>query len=177
MKLLTTFLTISTISLTYLTAFAANETVMYKKVDKDGNIVFTDKKIPGSKPIKVETDTNVVSTPKATVFRKEPAEKEKTDDNDSVYDTLAIDKPSPNQAVQTVNGNVTVIVGISPKLQPNHQFELLVDGELIVPPQISAYFGLKDLSKGSHTLKVKVTDKATGEEIQSSDSVTFKAYR
>jgi len=155
--------------------FAADEAIMYKKTDKNGNVVFTDKEIPGSKPIKVKTDTNVISRPKPTVFQPQTGT-EPDDNEDNVYQTFEIDKPNNNQAVQTVNGNVTVIANLSPRLQPKHLLQIFVDGEPVGPPQRSLYFALTKIEKGPHQLSLVAIHMDTGEEVQSSESVSFKAY-
>ena len=178
MKIIASLLLINTLFSASMLASAADEAVLYKKVDKDGNVVFTDKPIPGSKEVKVKTDVNVVKRPKPTIKPDPEINQDEgtEDDEEKIYDVLAIDKPSNNQAVQLVGGKFTVIVGISPKLKSGHSLQLYLNGSDRGRPQSSAYFSVTDIGKGSYTLKIAVLDSQTEEIIQSSDSITVMAY-
>lgn len=160
-------------------AGVTKETVMYKKVDKNGKITFTDKPIPGSTPITIKTDTNVVSTPKPQVTQRQPVNN--PDDNSEQepfqYEVLAIDEPSNDEAVRANSGDLNVIVGITPNIQPNHSLQLMMDGSLVGTPQNSPYFSLNNVDRGTHQLAVTVIDKDTKKQIQTSETITFHLLR
>lgn len=157
---------------------SAKETVMYKKIDENGKIIFTDKPIPGSKPITIKTDTNVVSTPKPVREEREeqPSPKganEMPEQDTFQYQVLAIDTPTNDESVTANGGELNVIVGITPNIQPNHSLQLVMDGKAASSPQKIPYFSLKNTASGTHQLAVTVIDDDTGEQIQESDAITF----
>lgn len=157
-------------------AVSAKETVMYKKIDKDGNVVFTDKPIAGSKPITVKTDVNVVSTPKPTY--KAPAQNvpsEYADEEVFQYEVLAIDTPKDDEGVRANDGRINVIVAITPNLQPNHSVQLKMDGNNVGQAQKIPYFNLTEVERGTHQLQAVVIEDGSGETVQSSDTMSFHA--
>lgn len=158
-----------------LNAYSANETVMYKKIDKDGNVVFTDKPIPGSKPVKIKTDTNVVETPKVTLPKRTRPNNNRQDQTQQEfsYDTFAIDAPKNDEAIRANDGNINVVVGLSPRLLPNHSVQLKLDGKDISQAQKVPYFSLSEMERGTHELQAVIVDDETGEEVQNSETITF----
>ncbi|GAA0205646.1 DUF4124 domain-containing protein [Kangiella japonica] len=157
-------------------AVLAKETVMYKKIDKDGNVVFTDKPIPGSKPITVKTDVNVVSTPKPTF--KAPSISQPTemvDEKEFQYEVLAIDTPKDDEGIRANDGRINVIVAVTPNLRPNHSVQLKMDGNNTGQAQKIPYFNLSDVERGTHQLQAVIIDDDSGEAVQSSDTVSFHA--
>lgn len=158
-------------------AYAAKETVMYKKIDEDGNVVFTDKPIPGSKAIKVKTETNVVETPKPS-FRPQITQEKKPEGKDNFkYDVLAIDMPKNDEAVRANAGNINVVVAITPNLQTRHSVQLKLDGQNKGQQQSVPYFTMTEVARGTHQLQAVIVDKETGEEIQSSEAISFHTLR
>ena len=174
LKLFSVVLLVSTGS-----AVVAKETVMYKKVDKNGKIIFTDKPIPGSTPITVKTDTNVVSTPKPQATRRLPTISPEKNNNQEPfkYEVLAIDEPSHDQAVRANSGDINVIVGMTPNIQPNHSLQLVMDGSPVGQPPPSPYFSLNNVDRGTHQLAVTVIDEDTKKQIQTSETITFHLLR
>lgn len=154
---------------------SAKETVMYKKVDKDGKVVFTDKPIPGSKAVTIKTDVNVVKTPKPT-FRKPSTDK--PDDSEKKpfqYKMLAIDTPKDDEGIRANDGNVNVVIAITPNLQEGHSVQLRLDGNDTGQPQKIPYFSLSGVERGTHQLQAVVINDGSGDVVQSSDSISFHA--
>lgn len=158
---------------------AANETVMYKKVDKNGKVTFTDKPIPGSTPITIKTNTNVVKTPKPTLIQRQPKDAPNEDKGEQAfkYEVLSIDSPSNDKAVRANDGDINVIVGITPNIQPQHSLQLLLDGEAVGTAQKGPYFSLNNVNRGTHQLSVKVIDDESKDTVQTSESITFHLLR
>lgn len=158
-------------------ATSAKETVMYKKIDKDGNVVFTDKPIPGSKPITVKTDVNVVSTPKPAY--KAPTLSDSSEADDDVkkfkYEVLAIDTPKNDEGIRANDGRINVIVAVTPNLRPNHSVQLKLDGNNVGQAQKIPYFNLTEVERGTHQLQAMIIDDDSGETVQSSDAISFHA--
>lgn len=149
---------------------------MYKKIDKDGNVVFTDKPIPGSKPITVKTDVNVVTTPKPTYKPpsvNEPAEM--ADEEKFQYDVFAIDSPKDDEGIRANDGRVNVVVAITPNLKPNHSVQLRLDGNSVGQAQKIPYFNLTEVERGTHQLQAEVVEDGSGETVQTTEAISFHA--
>ncbi|PXF64007.1 DUF4124 domain-containing protein [Kangiella spongicola] len=158
-------------------ATSAKETVMYKKIDKDGNVVFTDKPIPGSKPITVKTDVNVVSTPKPAYKAPTISDSSEEDDDEKKfkYEVLAIDTPKNDEGIRANDGRINVIVAVTPNLRPNHSVQLKLDGNNVGQAQKIPYFNLTEVERGTHQLQAMIIDDDSGETVQSSDAISFHA--
>ncbi|NVK21656.1 MAG: DUF4124 domain-containing protein [Kangiellaceae bacterium] len=160
---------------TNIGTLSANETVMYKKVDKNGRVIYTDKPIPGAKPITVKTNTNVISTSKPVVTQKLKLEEEKEETFE--YSVLSIDKPSNDEAIRANDGNLYVIVGISPQLQPNHSVRLQMDGIAIGQAQKVPYFSLSNVDRGTHKLTAVIIDDDSQKILKTSEASSFHMLR
>lgn len=156
-----------------LCAHAADETVMYKKVDENGNVTFTDKPIPGSTLIKVETDVNIVDTPKTNFQIKA----QKDEEQPFQYDVLAIDQPQNDQGVRANDGTINVVVGLTPQLKIEHSLVLKLDGQQYGQRQKVPYFALSGVERGTHDLQVVVMNDDTDEEVQTSQAIKFHALK
>lgn len=173
MRCVTQLVIVSTLlSILPISSDAGNEAVMYKKIDKNGNIIFTDKPLPGSKEVKVDTEKNVVETPK--VKSTYQPRKNKQENQGALYSVLSIDSPKQGDTIINADGNVTMIVGITPKLQPTHQLQLKLNGSVYGAPQDTPYFNIKGLNPGNHSASVVLLEKNTQKELQSTPKVEFK---
>lgn len=160
-----------------LSAAIAEQTVMYKKVDKNGKVIFTDKPIPGSTPITINTNRNIVTTPKAQSISRSTDDDKKENEQSISYDVFSIEKPSHDEGVRANDGNLYVIVAISPQLQPNHSIRLHIDGSQIGQDQKVPYFSLINIDRGTHQLLATIIDDTTQQVIQSSQAVEFHLLR
>lgn len=177
MKLLNSVLLTAVITLISCSGFAAKETVMYKKVDKDGNITFTDQAIPGSQQITVKTDVNVVTTPKPRVLRPNPDASSANQQKPFKYDVLAIDTPKNDEPVRANNGDINIVAGISPNLRRGHSVQLSMDGSAVGSIQKIPYFNLNNVDRGTHKISISVINDDTQEVIQTSEIISFHVLR
>lgn len=177
MKLLYKIFFIGILLIAAFGVLGAKETVMYKKVDANGKITFTDKPIPGAKAIKVKTDTNVVSTPKLRTLNQPRMNAQQTDAKPFKYEVLAIDTPKDDEGVRANDGSVNVVIGVTPNLQPNHSIQLQLDGSKVGQQQKIPYFTLTEVERGTHGLQAVIINDETNEPVQSSDTITFHALK
>lgn len=157
--------------------------VLYKKVDKNGRITFTDKETPGAKKITVNTRKNVLAMPK-----KAPEEYNYEDDLDNdrdkkkkkkpfKYSYLAVESPKNDESIRANDGGIYVVVGITPQLKGSHSVRLLMDGSSVSEDQKVPYFSLSNVDRGTHELQVQIIDDKSQKIIQSSGSSTFHLQR
>lgn len=155
--------------------------VLYKKVDKNGRITFTDKETPGAKKITVNTRKNVLAMPK-----KAPEEYNYEDDLDNdkekkkkpfKYSYLAIESPKNDESIRANDGGIYVVVGITPQLRGNHSVRLLMNGSSVAEDQKVPYFSLANIDRGTHKLQVQIIEDSSQKIIQSSPASSFHLQR
>ena len=149
-------------------ALAASK--IYRTVDEDGNVIFTDIPPRGDEMAKtrtVELDSFNSYQPQGTITLRSPdgrepwiVEDETETDDPSVevnYQFLGITSPTNDATIRDNAGNLRIAAKISPELQPGHRLRLLLDGS---PQQTSRNpdFYLSNVDRGTHQLSVEVLD-------------------
>ena len=163
---------------------------VYKSVDKDGNVIFTDVP-PANAPDPVEIkEINAYSTPSESRTSRQTQAGEVPDllgrfgeeaDTDAEttlsYGSLRITAPTDDLAIRDNAGNLVVSVALSPGLNTanDHSFELLVDGK-VVQSGAATQLKLSHVDRGTHTLVAQVVD-AEGKVVIRSQAVTFHMLR
>lgn len=156
---------------------SAGATVLYKTVDKDGKVTYTDKPSDEAEAITVQTDRNVVSTPRMNSGSPQPSNDKEEKSEGTAYDIFAIDSPADEEGVRANDGSVNIVVGISPRIHPNHSIRMHMDGAPVGQDQKIPYFNLANVDRGSHELVAMVINDETQEIVQISKSVTFHLLR
>ncbi|MHC9511549.1 DUF4124 domain-containing protein [Kangiella sp. M94] len=142
---------------------AADATVLYKKVDKDGKVTYTDKPSDDAVMITVQTDQN-----------QQQSESNRDEISDSKsYEVFSIDSPSNSEKVYSHDGSVNIVIGITPQVQPSHSIRLHMDGVQVGQDQKIPYFNLRDVDNGTYELLAIVIDDETQQIVQTSKAVTF----
>ncbi len=96
----------------------------------------------------------------------------------SGYTGFSITSPTNDQGVRANDGNVTVQLSLQPALQSGHTIVLSASGEGSQSTENSSGLtvGLKNLSRGLHTVSAAVVDK-DGNKLISTESVSFHVLR
>jgi hypothetical protein len=144
---------------------------VYKHVDEEGNVTFTDAPPPDAQPVEIGP-TNTAPPP-AAAYPKAPADKPKTGGGGNY--SLSITAPAHEQIFHG-GGIFTVSASVSPSLGPNHQLQLFMNGAPRGEPQGGASWPLTNVSRGEQVLEVAVVD-ADGKEIARSKPVTVFVFR
>ncbi|MEZ5560982.1 MAG: DUF4124 domain-containing protein [Pseudomonadales bacterium] len=169
---------------------------IYKTVDKDGNVVFSDV------PPTAGEQGEVVEIQSGNTFNSSEARPatpaggtaeagnedeaplyEWTDDGGNPeappqyasYESLEIISPGHDESVRENAGNVRVLTMLKPELQPGHRMELLLDGKL-AQSGTSPAFMLQNVDRGTHTVQVRVVSD-DGMELVASAPTTFHLQR
>ena len=156
---------------------------IYKTVDENGNVVFTD--VPPSNgdraAISVE-EPNTFTTSEALpredwiVEPKEGDEEgSKREERTLAYRALTVTNPVDDSSVRENAGNVSVTVLPAPDLQSGHRIRLLLDGS---PQQEGnqTTFQLNNLDRGTHSLSAEIVD-ADGQVLFAGGASTFHLQR
>ncbi len=143
---------------------------VYRSVDRDGTVVFTDKPSPDAELIEVD-ELQTIKPPPAGDFKyTPPPEKPK-----ARYTEVSITSPQHDAAIRDNGGNVTVNIVTKPRLQGSDNLVLYLDGKknMLGKATAKAFSGL---DRGSHQLRAVIKD--ADDRIQlSSSSVTFHLLR
>lgn len=165
------------------TTLEAAQSKIYRSVDKDGNVVFTDiaPKIDGPNETVELGNTNSFEVEEALGQRQEwvvegagseGAESEAVGSN---YTALVIQSPANDETIRENTGNLTVVAALTPEIRPGHRLRLLLDG-VLVGEGSQAVFDLLNIDRGSHTLTTELVDQS-GTVLISSSTTTFHMMR
>lgn len=143
--------------------------VIYKWVDADGVVHYSDQSSPGAEKIVTSAPNTVASgarnasTPSAAPQR--PAQ------SGLNYVEFSITSPAPDQ---TFFGEdvVPVHLNLNPALRPNQIITWHLNGKQLDFPPNAISFALPRLDRGTYALAATITDQQTSES-ETSNSVTF----
>ena len=149
-----------------LSAMAA----IYKSVDSNGDVVFSDKPSPDAKEIPTPSP-NTVHLPKAPP--PEVAKKEKKA-KDTVYSSLVITSPGNNETIHSNPGIVNITLQLTPPLntKAGDRVNILVDNYVLLRQTSQLSVKIPDINRGTHTVQAVVTNKQ-GATLIKSDEVQF----
>lgn len=156
---------------------------IYKTVDENGNVVFTD--IPPrddevGEQIVVE-QPNSFSVDEAVGDRSqwivEPDADEDADAEEprERYLSLAIVSPADDEAIRENAGNITIVTEPTPHLKVGHRMRLIMDGQQVQEGR-QAQFKLENVDRGTHTIATEILDEQGRVLIRSAPS-TFHMLR
>ncbi|MEM8766484.1 MAG: DUF4124 domain-containing protein [Pseudomonadota bacterium] len=160
---------------------AAGEGRIFRTVDEDGNVVFTD--IPPRE--EVESEQIVVETPNSfAIDEAVPQEArdlwvvetpEAGEEPTFRYTTLGVASPQDDEPIRENSGNISIIANVAPRLQSGHVMRLLMDGAVVQEGPQST-FNLANVDRGTHTIALEIVDENGRAMIRSDDS-TFHMLR
>lgn len=147
-----------------------NAETVYKTVDEDGNIIFTDKPSADSEEIKLK-ELQTIDNPNPAQYRP-PSKKSKPIDESNVYKTLLITNPTDGSGIRNNAGNVTISVSLQPGLRSGHSIVIKMDGKEISNGSATSA-SLSNIDRGSHNIDVSVVNSAGKSLISSSSSFSL----
>ena len=148
---------------------------IYKSVDSEGNVVFSDQPTPGAKQILEHLTPTYVPLP---LPQAEAATPSVAPAVASYYTALRIRKPTAGETLREPSGALTIELEVIPSLktQEGHLLVVAVDGNNLASHDNATQLTLSNLAPGAHTLKAQIMD-AAGQVQFSSDSITFQMQR
>ena len=149
---------------------------IYRHVDEDGNVSFSDQPSEGAELIEIEGSSTY--TPPPRTQRREGTEPriEPEPEAGPVYELVQILSPADQGTVRDNEGRVTVRTETRPPLRDGHALALLVDGEPHGQPQRGYSFELTDIHRGEHSVQAVVIDGA-GEPVAESEPHVFYMHQ
>lgn len=148
---------------------------IYKSVNNEGVIEYSDQPREGSEKIKVKNPQSITLPKGADVFTSGNTDTDSNTDSGAAYQSVKITQPANDSSFSSGNGLVSISSETTPALQAGHSIQLVMDGTPYNSNQ-SGSFGLSNVDRGTHQLQVNVINGA-GETLISSDVTTFTLHR
>lgn len=132
---------------------------IYKWVDEDGVVHYSDQPTPGSERIYLEQDaprSRPVRSRERTTPRPRDAQPAAEPAQPFAYQSLSFSSPVPEQTLWNIGGTLNVSLSLSPALRDGDQVILFFDGE----PRTIRGLGtqLEEVWRGAHNLQAQVVD-------------------
>ena len=167
------------IATTLFTASATSaDTTIYKKVDRYGNVTYTD--VPPRAEEQAETididSLNSYAPPAAELDTSPAAEDETASSEAPEYTAAVITSPAHDATVRENTGNITITARVEPALAGGDAMQLLMDGAPMGPPNRSGTFPLANVDRGTHQLQVRIVNDA-GEVLLNGQPSVFHLQR
>lgn len=161
-------------------ASASQAGQIYKRVDADGNVHFSDSPMPGGAEIKVKP-LPTMPMPKAMPPETRPQKPASTGASDDAQDSgayraVSITSPTNGITLRQDADPLTVTVSVEPGLKQGHAVQALMDGALRGDPSTSGSITINGISRGAHQITARVVDE-NGAPILTSEPVTIYMHR
>ncbi|WP_299794981.1 DUF4124 domain-containing protein [uncultured Shewanella sp.] len=128
------------------------QATVYKWVDKDGKVHYSDKPISNSEVVEFKSNTqNQIKVQ----LPKDLAPETKEEVTPATQYKMSILSPKEDETIRDNNGDITIMATITPDLKPKHLLVLLMDDKVIGPPQETPIFSLKNIDRGEHSFVIK----------------------
>ena len=149
---------------------AALSTTLYRWVDEDGRVHFSDQPREGAEQVTVRSPSTFESPQTQS---KQSAGTDKTEEAEEAfqYNSLAVVAPASEQTFWNIAGRLTVSVAIAPGLAEGHTLRANIDGRTI-NVGATTNFALTEVYRGEHSVSVSVMD-GNGRELIRSAPVRF----
>ncbi len=146
---------------------------VYKTVDKDGRVIYTDKPksdnaqkvelreintVPGAQPLPQSTPVES--------FQSQPA---------AISYQIEIISPRNELVIPVGQRDLAIAIKVAPDLEPGHLLVYFMDGELLEETSMTNII-IKDAPRGSHSLVVEAID-ANGQSLGTSAPVSVSLMR
>ena len=156
-----------------LPAAAFGGAEVYRWVDTDGQVHFSDRPSPGAERVAIDvTPPGSTTVAGASSSGSAPIAGQNASAA-TAYESLTIQSPEQEQTLWNIGGQLDVAVAPQPALQPGHRLQLVLDGQAVAELEPgTTRTRLSDVYRGQHTLLAKIQD-ASGATLIQSPPVTF----
>jgi hypothetical protein len=145
--------------------------VVYKWIDADGVVHFSDQPVPGAEKITTSggSTRGILSQPMSGGGASQEKPKPRP------VQHASISSPTPDQTF-TGGEQVSASLSVDPALTPGQTVSWTLNGAQVGQSSNATQLTLPDLPRGTYTLAATVSDSVSGESI-SADPVTFNVVR
>ncbi|MDY6816486.1 MAG: DUF4124 domain-containing protein [Pseudomonadota bacterium] len=147
---------------------------VYRHVDAQGNVTFSDEPIEGGETVDVKPVTTV-TLPKPQTVRETDKLREEVKREGSVYESVSFVQPQNEQAFYSGSGDVRFEVTSTPGLQAGHKYEVTLDGQPVAQTS-SGSVVVNNVFRGTHEARVHIVDE-NGVQVKTGSPITFTVHR
>ena len=137
---------------------------LYKWIDQDGVVHYTDKRPDDS------AKQQELSGYLTRMVNKNNTEETETE---NMYSTFAISSPEQGATVRNAESTMDLVVQIDPPLTEKHFLQIYLDGLEVGEKTKSTELTLHKLKKGTHRLQAKIMEE-NGQTISTTEEITFQ---
>ncbi len=146
---------------------------VYRWVDAEGKVHYTDRPHEGAEQVAVPTSRAADPAEDEGEGEGESgAPRSASADGGEDYESFSILAPTENQTVSNPAREVSISLMLAPGLQSGHSLRMTVNGEVQGQPLKATQFRLTQLTPGTHSLQVAVHD-ADGNTVATTQTVNF----
>lgn len=152
-------------------------TEMWRWVDENGVVHFSDRPQPGAERVDMRA-AQTFTAPEIEPRRAAVAEPEQDADEPATvrYNRLAVLSPEDGESLWNIAGELNIQVDVDPALRSNHGLVVHLNGRRVGTPHSETSFTIGDVTRGEHTLRVAIVDEQ-GRERASSNPVVFFVHQ
>lgn len=154
----------------FVLAAAASATDVYRWVDEDGVVHYSDSPHPGAQKVEIAEPTTVPAYRRpGAAERRAPASGDRQAAT-AGYESLSIVQPAADETLWNIEGRLTVQLALQPPLRPGDRVRLYFDGEAREVTGLQVQ--LDEVYRGAHSLQAEVVNPA-GELMIRSEPIRF----
>lgn len=153
-------------------------TQVFRSVDAQGNVVFTDTPRQGAKPVDIQPPSSVTPLEPSPASATEPSKPPVDSQVFAGYQSLVITQPENGVGLNNGSGDVDVSVSLVPPLRTDlgHGLSVTMDGTVVLQNSARMNVALADVDRGEHVLEAFVVN-AQGQVVFQSAPVRFSLQR
>ncbi|MCX2524170.1 DUF4124 domain-containing protein [Larsenimonas rhizosphaerae] len=154
-------------------AWGAQAATVYRTVDEQGQVHFSDHPLPGGNPVSVPTPGVVPAVPRGMATPSASVQQ----DAASAYRRFVIDSPANESTIPPgYAGDIQVSVTVVPALEKVHRVRLMLDGRVSQSALHATVFMVSGVERGEHTLQAEMLDRQ-GNVLRRTPPVTVFVHR
>jgi hypothetical protein len=158
------------LALSLLAALSVQAAVIYRWVDADGVVHYSDQQTPGAERIVTSAPNTTAAGPRTPANASSQGARKPSSDSLN-YGEFAITSPQPDQTFFGSDA-VGVHLNLTPALKAGQSIAWHMNGKQLDEQRDSVSFTIAQLERGTYSLMATITDQQTGESTNS-NSVTF----
>jgi hypothetical protein len=142
---------------------------VYKIVNEDGSVTYSDRPQQGAEELKVAPVQTYQSQPVPTGGATEEAEF-------SGYDVFEVVSPENDQTFRDEGGTIPIMLRLEPGLHRDHVINIFMDGEDLGGNGRSTSLTLQNVDRGTHSVHAVIVDQ-DGKQLAATNTVAFHLHR
>ncbi len=145
---------------------------VYKTIDENGNVIFTDQPSESAEKIQLD-ELQTIENPNPARLKPLPRKQQSSAVDKDYYQAFSILSPTIGESYRNNAGNFTISLSLQPALRPSHRVVIKLDGKEVANGK-SLSKSLTSQDRGTHTISAQVVDASGKTMISTSGSFTLQ---